>query len=194
MKGLAMKLTILRVILIPLFMIVFYLHPPSWGKWPALIVYTIACVSDYLDGYLARSMGEESKLGAFLDPVADKLMVAVVMIVVLQSRPEWWLMLSTVVIIGREVWISALREWMSSQNARGVVAVSMAGKWKTTLQMISLGFLIYQADFIGLPIWRIGQVLMIIAVILTLWSMWIYNHAAYRYFIGLPDQADYDKH
>lgn len=184
MQGLAMKLTLLRVFLIPLFILAFYCSPAVLGQWPALMIYTVACVSDYLDGYLARKMQEESLLGAFLDPVADKLMVAVVMIVVLQSRPEWWLMLSTVVIIGREIWISALREWMSAQNARGIVAVSNVGKWKTTLQMIALGFLIYQEDFIGLPIWLIGKTLMIVAVILTIWSMWIYNRASYIYFIA----------
>lgn len=190
MQGWAMRLTLLRMVLIPLFVLVFYVHPESWLKWPALIVYTIACISDYFDGYFARTLGEESALGAFLDPVADKLMVTVVIIVVLQSRPEWWLMAAALVIIGREIWISALREWMAGQNARGVVAVSSAGKWKTTVQMLALGFLIYQADFMGLPIWQIGKVLMIIAVVLTLWSMWQYNSAAWRYFSAQPKTGE----
>ena len=163
MKGMAMKLTILRVILIPLFIIAFYWHPAAWGQWLALIIYTVACISDYLDGWIARKYGEESPFGAFLDPVADKLMVCTVLAVVLQSRPEIWLMLCTIIIVGREIWISALREWMAGLGKRSVVAVSNAGKWKTTAQMFSLGFLIYQERFIGLPIWQIGQVLLIAA-------------------------------
>lgn len=180
MQGLAMKLTILRVVLIPLFIIAFYWHPQAWGQWLALIIYTVACISDYLDGWLARKYREESPFGAFLDPVADKLMVSAVLIVVLQSRPEVWLMLCTWIIIGREIWISALREWMAGLGKRNVVAVSNIGKWKTTAQMFSLGFLIYQERFIGLPIWQIGQVLLIIAAALTLYSMILYTLAAWR--------------
>lgn len=181
MSGLAMKLTKARIIMIPLFILLFYVHPNVLGKWPALIVYMLACITDYFDGYLARLNQESSPLGAFLDPVADKLMVAAVLIVVLQSRPEWWLMFCTLIVIGREIWISALREWMSGLNLRDVVAVSNIGKWKTTAQMLALGFLIYQADFIGLPIWQIGQVLMIFAAVLTILSMWKYTAAALTY-------------
>ena len=180
MQGLAMKLTVLRVVLIPLFIIAFYWHPAAWGQWLALSVYTVACISDYLDGWLARKYREESPFGAFLDPVADKLMVSAVLIVVLQSRPEVWLMLCTLIIIGREIWISALRECMAGLGKRNVVAVSNIGKWKTTAQMFSLGFLIYQERFIGLPIWQIGQVLLIIAAVLTLYSMILYTLAAWR--------------
>lgn len=179
--GLAMKLTKARIWMIPLFILLFYFHPEVLGKWPALIVYATACITDYFDGYLARINKEVSPLGAFLDPVADKLMVAAVLIVVLQSRSEWWLMLCSLIIIGREVWISSLREWMAALDLRNVVAVSNIGKWKTTVQMFSLGFLIYQDDFLGFPIWQIGQALLIIAAVLTLLSMWKYTAAAVQY-------------
>lgn len=184
MQGMAMRLTMLRVALIPLFIVAFYWHPATWGQWLALIIYTVACISDYLDGWLARKYREESPFGAFLDPVADKLMVCTVLIVVLQSRPEIWLMLCAIIIIGREIWISALREWMAGLGMRSVVAVSNIGKWKTTVQMFSLGFLIYQERFIGLPIWQIGQVLLIIAALLTLYSMMHYTQAAWQGVVG----------
>lgn len=177
-QGLAMRLTVLRMVFIPLFVLCFYFHPQSWGQWLAVWVYMLACISDFFDGYLARVLKEESAFGAFLDPVADKLMVTAVLIVVLTSRPEIWLMLCALIIIGREIWISALREWLGSTGNRHVVAVSNLGKWKTTAQMFALGFLIYQEDWLGLPIWRIGQVLLLIAAGLTLYSMLLYTKAA----------------
>ena len=181
-SGWAMKLTILRVALIPLFIITYYFHPESWQQWLALWVYTIACLSDFFDGWLARHLKEESAFGAFLDPVADKLMVAAVLIVLIQQNPEIWLMLCALIVIGREIWISALREWMSGIGHRGVVAVAQIGKWKTTVQMFSMGFLIFREPWLGLPIWNIGKVLLLIAAALTIASMWQYTAAAYRYF------------
>ena len=109
-------------------------------------------------------------------------MVAAVLIVLVQQNPEIWLMLCAPIVIGREIWISALREWMSGIGHRGVVAVAKIGKWKTTVQMFSMGFLIFREPWLGLPIWRIGQVLMLVAAVLTLLSMWQYTAAAYRYF------------
>ena len=182
LSGWAMKLTILRMVLIPLFIFTYYCHPHSWGQWLSLGVYTIACLSDFFDGWLARHLKEESAFGAFLDPVADKLMVAAVLIVLIKENPSIWLMLCALIIIGREIWISALREWMSGIGHRGVVAVAKIGKWKTTVQMFSMGFLIFREPWLGLPIWRIGQVLMLIAAVLTILSMWQYTAAAYRYF------------
>ena len=164
LSGWAMKLTILRMVLIPLFIFTYYCHPHSWGQWLSLGVYTIACLSDFFDGWLARHLKEESAFGAFLDPVADKLMVAAVLIVLIKENPSIWLMLCALIIIGREIWISALREWMSGIGHRGVVAVAKIGKW------------------LGLPIWRIGQVLILIASALTILSMWQYTAAAYNYF------------
>lgn len=180
MTGLALKLTLLRILLIPLFIFLYYIHPESWGQWLALIAYAVACVTDYFDGYLARKMGEVSAFGAFLDPVADKLMVCVVLIIVLQHYPESWLMVCTLIIIGREIWISALREWMASIGQRDSVAVAKVGKWKTTAQMLSLGFLIYHDVWLGLPIWQIGKTLLIIAAALTLYSMIGYTAQAWK--------------
>lgn len=180
-RGWAMRLTLLRVWLIPLFIITFYFHPEAWNQWLAVAVYFVASISDFFDGYLARTLKEESAFGAFLDPVADKLMVAIVLIVVLQARPEIWLMLCSIIIIGREIWISALREWLAGMGQRNVVAVSKLGKWKTTFQMFALGFLIYQQDLWGIPIWGIGKALLIIATVLTLHSMWVYTKAALQY-------------
>lgn len=180
MRSVATFLTVLRIILVPFFIILYYYQFDFWGRWPALIVYAVAGISDYLDGYLARKFKETSAFGAFLDPVADKLMVAAVLIVVLQQNPHIWLMVCTLIIIGREIWISALREWMASMQMRDVVAVAKIGKWKTTLQMLALGFLIYREPFIGLPIWSIGQILMIGAALLTLYSMWSYNLSAWK--------------
>ena len=182
LSGWALKLIILRKVLIPLFIFTYYCHPHSWGQWLSLGVYTIACLSDFFDGWLARHLKEESAFGAFLDPVADKLMVAAVLIVLIKENPSIWLMLCALIIIGREIWISALREWMSGIGHRGVVAVAKIGKWKTTVQMFSMGFLIYREDWLGLPIWRIGQVLILIASVLTILSMWQYTAAACNYF------------
>lgn len=180
MQGLAMRLTYARIVLIPLFIIAYYWHPASWGQWLSLIIYALAAITDYFDGYLARKYKETSSFGAFLDPVADKLMVCVVIIVLLQSSPSMWLMICTLIIIGREIWVSALREWMASIGLRNVVAVSNVGKWKTTAQMFALGFLIIKESVWGLPIEAIGQVLLIIAAILTVYSMWLYNMSAFK--------------
>lgn len=180
MQGLAMKLTFARMLLIPLFVFFYYCHPHAWGQWIALIIYAVACITDYLDGFLARRYKDVSPFGAFLDPVADKLMVAAVLLVLLQKHPTWWLLIGSMVIIGREIWISALREWMASMQMRDAVAVSKVGKWKTTFQMLALGFLIFEAPFRGLPIWGIGQALFAIAVILTIYSMTKYNMDAYH--------------
>ena len=111
-SGWAMKPTILRVALIPLFIITYYFHPESWQQWPSLWVYTIACISDFFDGWLARHLKEESAFGAFLDPVADTLMVAALLIVLVQQNPEIWLMLLARLVIARATWIAARREWM----------------------------------------------------------------------------------
>lgn len=188
MSYFALKLTLMRIILIPLFILFYYLFPQGNGKWLVLGIYTIACITDYLDGWYARKYNEISKLGAFLDPVADKMMVTAVLVVVLHRHPQWWLMLCTLIIVGREIWISALREWMAGLHLREIVKVSQIGKWKTAIQMVALGFLIYHQDFIGLPIWRIGQVLLIVAAFLTVYSLIDYTRAAWDTFTGKENQ------
>lgn len=164
------SLTLLRIFLIPVFVVAFYL-PFSWNNLLATGIFSLAALTDLLDGYLARKLGQISKLGAFLDPVADKLMVAVVLVLVVQEHPTIWLALPAAVIIGREITVSALREWMAELGARRKVAVSFIGKFKTVSQMVALILLIYREPLLGLPIFRLGMIALYIAAILTLVSM-----------------------
>lgn len=171
-------LTLLRIAMIPIFVVVFYL-PFKWNNLLACLVFSIAALTDLLDGYLARKLDQISRLGAFLDPVADKLMVAVVLVLLVQQRPTLYLALPAAVIIGREITISALREWMAELGARSKVAVSIFGKVKTVTQMISLILLVYKHPFFGIPVYDIGLILLYVAVILTLWSMFEYIYSAW---------------
>ena len=171
-------LTLSRIVMIPVFVIIFYL-PFSWHYLAACVIFILAAITDGLDGYYARKLGQTSALGAFLDPVADKLMIAVVLVLLVEDQPSIWLALPAAVIIGREITISALREWMAELGASSKVAVSGYGKLKTICQMVALGFLIYHNDLFGIPIYSIGMVLLYIASILTLWSMFLYLQAAW---------------
>jgi len=172
------SLTLMRIIIIPVFVLVFYL-PFKWSNLVACLLFSIAALTDLLDGYLARRLGQTSRLGAFLDPVADKLMVAVVLVLLVQRHPVLYLALPAAVIIGREITISALREWMAELGARSKVAVSIFGKIKTVTQMVALIFLIYAHALYGLPVYAIGMLLLYVAVILTLWSMFEYLYSAW---------------
>jgi CDP-diacylglycerol--glycerol-3-phosphate 3-phosphatidyltransferase/cardiolipin synthase len=171
-------LTLLRIVIIPVFVVVFYL-PFAWNNAIACLLFSVAALTDLLDGYLARKLSQTSRLGAFLDPVADKLMVAVVLVLLVQRQPVLYLALPAAVIIGREITVSALREWMAELGARSKVAVSIFGKIKTVTQMVALAFLIYSHPLIGLPVYGIGMVLLYIAAILTLWSMCEYLYSAW---------------
>jgi CDP-diacylglycerol--glycerol-3-phosphate 3-phosphatidyltransferase/cardiolipin synthase len=171
-------LTLLRIAMIPVFVVIFYL-PVPWARSVCAAVFTAAALTDWLDGWLARRLGQTSPLGAFLDPVADKLMVAIALVLLVQSDPRIVLALPAAVIIGREITVSALREWMAEVGARAQVAVSMAGKLKTTAQMISIVLLILHAPVLGIPVLAIGLVLIYIAAALTLWSMLLYLRAAW---------------
>jgi CDP-diacylglycerol--glycerol-3-phosphate 3-phosphatidyltransferase len=171
-------LTLLRIVMIPLVVILFYL-PYRWSAPVAGLVFGLAAVTDSLDGYLARRLGQTSALGAFLDPVADKLMVAVALVLVASGDPRWFIVVSAIVIIGREITVSALREWMAEIGARAKVAVSNLGKWKTIVQMVGLSFLLYRDDLFGLPIYSLGIGLTGGAALLTLWSMVAYLKAAW---------------
>jgi CDP-diacylglycerol--glycerol-3-phosphate 3-phosphatidyltransferase/cardiolipin synthase len=131
----------------------------------------LAAITDILDGYLARKLNQVSTLGVFLDPVADKLMVAVVLVLLVQKNPEIYLAIPSAIIIGREITVSALREWMAELGSRNKIAVSILGKLKTIIQMVSIGFLIFEESLFGLPIYLIGLVLLYIAVFITLLSM-----------------------
>lgn len=171
-------LTLLRIILIPVFMLVFYL-PFDWADGLACAIFVLAAITDLLDGYLARRLGQMSKLGAFLDPVADKLMVAVVLVLLVDQDPRPLMALPAAVIIGREITVSALREWMAELGARSKVAVSILGKIKTITQMVALILLIYRDDLYGLPVYAIGMICLYIATSLTLWSMFQYIASAW---------------
>lgn len=171
-------LSMIRIVLIPVFIYVYYL-PYAWSHIAATALFGLASLTDWFDGYLARKLGQQSSLGAILDPLADKLMVVVVLILLVAADPQNnWLLFSTVIIITREIFISTLREWMAKQGEGSKVAVSFAGKVKTTLQMIALLFLIFRQDFIGLPIYQIGIALLVIAATMTLVSMLNYIYAA----------------
>ncbi|MCV6591198.1 MAG: CDP-diacylglycerol--glycerol-3-phosphate 3-phosphatidyltransferase [Marinobacterium sp.] len=169
-------LTLLRIILIPVFVVVFYL-PFVWSGWAAGAVFALAAVTDWFDGYLARKLDQMSPFGAFLDPVADKLIVVTSLVLLVDSYATLWLTLPAVVIIGREIVISALREWMAELGKRASVAVSYVGKIKTTLQMLSI-FLLVIAEPYSLLGWS-GLVALYGAAVLTLWSMYEYLGAAW---------------
>ncbi len=170
-------LTLLRIMLIPVLVGVFYL-PWKWTNELSTLIFGLAAITDWFDGYLARRWNQTSAFGAFLDPVADKLIVAVALVLLVQAHPTPWMAIPAAVIIGREITISALREWMAELGQRATVAVSMVGKVKTTAQMTSLLMLLYYDPLLGLPIYEIGFVLLYVAAILTLWSMMVYLRAA----------------
>lgn len=171
-------LTLLRIVLLPVIVIVFYLDY-SWARPASCILFLLAGVTDWLDGYLARLLSQESRFGAFLDPVADKLLVATVLILIVEFDNSPWLTVPAIIVIGREITISALREWMAEMGQRGKVAVGYLGKVKTTLQIIALALLLWFHDLFGLPTYKIGMVALYIATILTIWSMVTYIQAAF---------------
>lgn len=167
-------LTLFRVILIPFFVLAFYL-PYTWAPLACAVIFVVAAVTDWFDGFLARKWKQTTRFGAFLDPVADKVMVATALVLVVEYYSVWWISLPAATMIAREIIISALREWMAEIGKRSSVAVSWIGKVKTMAQMMAL---------VGL-LWRpnqwievLGFVLLYIAAILTFWSMFQYLKAS----------------
>lgn len=171
-------LTLLRIALIPLLAVIFYL-PWEYSNIACTGIFLIAGFTDWLDGYLARKMGLETAFGAFLDPVADKLMVAFVLVLIVQAQDSAPLAIASAIIIGREITIASLREWMAEVGQRATVKVSSLGKWKTTTQMLAIGFLLYSEDLMGIPVNLIGYWLLYFSAVLTLWSMINYLSAAF---------------
>ena len=171
-------LTLARIVLIPVFVVFFYL-PVEWANIAATAIFGIAAITDWADGYLARKWNQTSPFGAFLDPVADKLMVAVALVLLVSTDPTPWLAIPAAIIIGREITVSALREWMAELGERATVAVSNMGKYKTTAQMIALLLLLYHDPLLGLPTVVLGMIALYTAAILTLWSMIVYLRAAW---------------
>ena len=171
-------LTWLRILMIPGIVVLFYL--PYWWAHPAAGVgFALAGITDSLDGYFARKLGQTSRLGAFLDPVADKLIVAAALVLIVSRDPQWYLVIAAIVIIGREIAVSALREWMAEIGARGRIKVSVLGKYKTIMQIIGLSLLLFRRDLFGIPIYALGLVLTAVAAVLTLWSMILYLRLAW---------------
>ena len=190
MPNLPTALTWLRIILIPVFVGVYYVADawlsPVMQNWIGMSIFALAAITDWLDGYLARRWGQTSAFGAFLDPVADKLMVAVTLFLLVQSHPSsgWSGILMAVtaaVIVGREISVSALREWMAKIGMSATVKVAMIGKLKTVMQMVALVVLIVQheKEATALRLYHIGEGLLVIAGILTIWSGLAYMRAAW---------------
>ena len=184
MNRLPNLLTWLRIALIPLFVVLFML-PVWWGRPAASIVFGVAGITDYLDGLLARRMNVTSRFGAFLDPVADKLLVGAALVMLCAAAPEygnrWLIAVCAAIIIGREITISALREWMAEMGERGAVAVSRVGKFKTTAQIVALLLMTWREPLFGLPVYTLGVIALVAAAALTLWSMAIYLRAAWPF-------------
>jgi CDP-diacylglycerol--glycerol-3-phosphate 3-phosphatidyltransferase len=172
------QLSLFRIALIPCLVVLFYL-PGKWSNLGAAALFGLAALTDWLDGHLARKLDQATKLGAFLDPVADKLLVAVVLVLILQRQPEVWIALPVAVMVGREITISALREWMAELGARSRVAVSFVGKIKTTCQMIAILLLVIGEDWWGLPLQALGVLALYLAMAATLWSAFLYLRAAW---------------
>lgn len=177
-------LTLIRIALIPVLILAFYWLPEPWAGPACSLIFALAGVTDALDGYLARRMGQSSPFGAFLDPVADKLMVAVALILLVEADPRPLITLSAAIIIGREITVSALREWMAELGVRGAVAVSALGKFKTIAQMVAIGVMLFRVDIwpwpvAGIGVYETGVGLLLAAAVLTLWSMASYLRAAW---------------
>ncbi|MEM6159747.1 CDP-diacylglycerol--glycerol-3-phosphate 3-phosphatidyltransferase [Erwinia sp. P6884] len=167
-------LTLFRVFLIPFFVLAFYL-PFHWAPLACALIFIVAAVTDWFDGYLARRWKQTTRFGAFLDPVADKVMVAMALVLVAEYFHSWWITLPAATMIAREIIISALREWMAEIGKRSSVAVSWIGKVKTTAQMLALFALLWRYDS---TVIAIGVVALYVAAVLTFWSMYQYLSAS----------------
>ncbi len=177
-------LTWLRILAIPLVVVCFLLgvrHPEGLAFPLSGLAFGAASITDSLDGYLARRLGQTTPLGAFLDPVADKLIVATALVLIVSRDARLVVVVSGMVIIGREIAVSALREWMAELGHRTKVAVSGIGKYKTILQMVGLSLMLYRHDILVLPVYRLGTWLTASAAVLTLYSMLVYLRAAWPY-------------
>lgn len=174
-------LTLMRILLIPVFVGIFYL-PFEWAHGVAAIIFAAASFTDWLDGYLARRLKQISPFGAFLDPVADKLLVATSLLLLVGAKDLNYITIPAIVIVGREIVISALREWMAEVGSRASITVSYIGKVKTTVQMAALVLLL--AFYPATSYWgALGFVLLYVAAILTIWSMVIYITIAWPQLI-----------
>ncbi len=171
-------LTLLRLLLVPIVVILYYL-PVSWAHASAALLFTFAAITDWLDGYLARNLKQMTKFGAFLDPVADKLMVAVALVLVVGELKLPFLAIPAAIIVGREIVVSALREWMAELGKRMSLAVTMIAKLKTLLQMVALILLLLYHPGRDILLQTFGSIMLYMAASLTLWSMIMYLKIAW---------------
>ncbi len=183
-------LTLFRVLLLPVMVAVFYL-PFRWTSIAAVVIFLVASVTDWLDGYLARRWNQASAFGAFLDPVADKLMVAVTLFLLVQVHHTALMAITAAIIVGREIGVSALREWMAEIGQRARVRVAWIGKLKTVMQIVAITVLLleHDRDAAVLRFWYVGESLLVIAAALTIWSGLGYLRAAWPALRG-GDQTD----
>jgi CDP-diacylglycerol--glycerol-3-phosphate 3-phosphatidyltransferase/cardiolipin synthase len=187
--NLAIILTLFRNAAKPPVVICFYSPLPD-ARPIAAVLFGIAAVTDFIDGWVARRYGQSSRFGEFLDPVADKLMVAIVLVMLVQAQSHWFEDIIAMIIIGREITISALREWMATIGERANVQVSFSGKLKTTLQMFGIAFMVYKHDLFGIPIYTVGFILLLAAAVMTIWSMVFYLKAAWPFIMADQDGGD----
>ena len=181
-------LTLFRIVLVPIMVLAYYL-PYKGTNVIAAGLFAAGAITDWLDGWIARRYGQMSAFGEFLDPVADKLTVTVALFLIVQTDPTPLMAIVAAIIVGREITISALREWMAVIGERVRVRVHVLGKVKTILQMIAIVILFYRHDFVGLRLYRVGQGLLILSAVLTLWSAATYLRAAWPLLRGARPPA-----
>ena len=179
-------ITLFRVILIPVFVTVYFLDW-RWAHEAGAFIFWLAAITDWFDGYLARKLQQSTPFGAFLDPVADKLIVGAALLMITHSYANLWITLPSIALLVREIYVSALRKWMGQNGVREAVKVSFIGKAKTTAQMLALiGLLSGLETFMGFTIYwvTLGYILLYIAALLSLWSMLVYTKAAWPHLGG----------
>ncbi len=179
-------ITLIRVLIIPVFVVVYFLDW-KWAHQAAAFIFWAAAITDWFDGYLARKLQQSTPFGAFLDPVADKLIVAVALLMITHTYQSAWITIPAILLLAREIYVSALREWMASNGKRDTVKVNFIGKLKTTAQMLALIGLLSELEvFMGVTIYwvSLGHILLYIAGILSAWSMVTYTLAAWADLSG----------
>ena len=183
--NLANFLTFSRILLIPFFVGIYYLQlsgSATWANTTLVVIFCLAALTDYLDGYLARKLKISTKLGAFLDPVADKLMVTTALVLLIDFHHNIFITIASLIIIIREISVSALREWMSEIGKSASIAVSYIGKLKTVTQLLAIAFLLDNQDLLGFSSYQVGLVLLYFSMILTLWSGLLYLKKSLKTF------------
>lgn len=179
-------ITVFRVLLIPVFVVVYFLDW-KWAHQAAAFIFWLAAITDWFDGYLARKLKQSTPFGAFLDPVADKLIVATALLMITHTYATAWVTIPAILLLVREIYVSALREWMGQRGVSETVKVSFIGKSKTTAQMLALIGLLSELEvFMGITIYwvTLGYILLYIASVLSVWSMVQYTLAAWPHLSG----------